>query len=144
MQNSTLRMSAPGSATVVAASGSSRFVSATDSNHSSTDVPYTPYTPENPLPAELQHLRQEGETVCAYCGVSYLIHTEMKALEERLRLTEAELATGRTAEERAKAAQRECAQLGDALTDAQRALEAALLEYGLALFIEYFTRVLIN
>lgn len=31
------------------------------------------------------------DTVCQYCGVSYLIHTEIKALEDRLKATEKEL-----------------------------------------------------
>ena len=48
------------------------------------------YTPENPLPEEIQKLDRE-ETVCKFCGVSYLIHNEMKKLEQKLADTLAQL-----------------------------------------------------
>ncbi|KAK7471368.1 hypothetical protein BaRGS_00035974 [Batillaria attramentaria] len=48
------------------------------------------YTPQHPLPEEIRKMTRD-DTVCQYCGVSYLIHTEIKALEERLKATEKEL-----------------------------------------------------
>ena len=50
------------------------------------------YTPEHPLPEEIQSM-QRDDTVCQFCGVSYLIHNEIKALEEKLAKVEAELDT---------------------------------------------------
>ena len=41
------------------------------------------YDPQHPLPQELQKMERD-ETVCQFCGVSYLIHNEIKALEEAL------------------------------------------------------------
>ena len=43
--------------------------------------------PHHPLPDEIQKMKRD-ETVCKFCGVSYLIHNEVKALQEKL--TEAE------------------------------------------------------
>ncbi|XP_046336241.2 centrosome-associated protein CEP250-like [Haliotis rufescens] len=48
------------------------------------------YTPQHPLPGPIQEMPR-GETVCQYCGVSYLIHNEIKALEEKLAAAEEEL-----------------------------------------------------
>ena len=39
--------------------------------------------PQHPLPDEIKSM-QPDETVCKFCGVSYLIHNEVKALQERL------------------------------------------------------------
>lgn len=41
------------------------------------------YVPEHPLPEEIREMEKDA-TVCQFCGVSYLIHSEMKALEERV------------------------------------------------------------
>ena len=49
------------------------------------------YTPKHPLPAEIQAMPSD-ETVCQFCGVSYLIHREIKALEDKLAEAEKELA----------------------------------------------------
>jgi len=39
--------------------------------------------PQHPLPAEIQNMSSD-DTVCKYCGVSYLIHNEIKKLEEKV------------------------------------------------------------
>ena len=48
------------------------------------------YIPEHPLPEEVQKMERD-ETVCKYCGISYLIHNEIKALEDELKRTQEEL-----------------------------------------------------
>jgi hypothetical protein len=48
------------------------------------------HIPEHPLPAEIQKM-QKDDTVCKFCGVSYLIHHEMKLLEDRVKAAEEEL-----------------------------------------------------
>lgn len=48
------------------------------------------YTPQHPLPEEIKKLARD-DTVCKYCGVSYLIHNEIKKLEDKLREAEKEL-----------------------------------------------------
>ncbi|CAF1140819.1 unnamed protein product [Didymodactylos carnosus] len=49
------------------------------------------YTPRFPLPDEIQNMNR-NETVCQFCGVSYLIHNEIKALEAKCQKLETELA----------------------------------------------------
>lgn len=39
--------------------------------------------PEHPLPKEIQEMKRD-ETVCQFCGVSYLIHNEIKKLEDEI------------------------------------------------------------
>jgi len=46
--------------------------------------------PVHPLPEELLKMPR-NETVCQYCGISYLIHNEIKLLEDRLQVAELEL-----------------------------------------------------
>ncbi|XP_060599548.1 myosin-2 heavy chain-like isoform X2 [Ruditapes philippinarum] len=48
------------------------------------------FTPQHPLPEAIQKMDRD-ETVCRYCGVSYLIHSEIKALEKKLKALEKEL-----------------------------------------------------
>ncbi|XP_065842694.1 paramyosin-like [Oscarella lobularis] len=48
------------------------------------------HVPQHGLPDAIRSMRKE-ETVCSYCGVSYLIHNEMKALEEKAARLESEL-----------------------------------------------------
>ena len=43
------------------------------------------FTPQHPLPDEIRKMTRD-DTVCQYCGVSYLIHSEIKALEEKLKV----------------------------------------------------------
>ncbi|CAF3838161.1 unnamed protein product [Adineta steineri] len=49
------------------------------------------YTPQFPLPADISTMSRE-DTVCQFCGVSYLIHNEIKALEAKCQKLEADLA----------------------------------------------------
>jgi len=44
----------------------------------------------HPLPDEILKMSR-NETVCQYCGISYLIHNEIKLLEDRLKVAELEL-----------------------------------------------------
>ncbi|XP_077998380.1 uncharacterized protein LOC144451420 [Glandiceps talaboti] len=46
---------------------------------------------EHPLPKEIQKM-QRDETVCQFCGVSYLIHREIKELEDKIVKLEKDLA----------------------------------------------------
>ncbi|XP_067851450.1 uncharacterized protein lekr1 [Heptranchias perlo] len=48
------------------------------------------HIPVHPLPEEIQQMPQD-ETVCKYCGVSYLIHREFKLMEEKVKAMEAEM-----------------------------------------------------
>jgi hypothetical protein len=48
------------------------------------------YTPQFPLPVDITSMSRE-DTVCQFCGVSYLIHNEIKALEEKCQKLEADL-----------------------------------------------------
>lgn len=57
------------------------------------------YSPQHPLPEEIQNLPRD-DTVCHYCGVSYLIHREIKMLEEKLQRMEEELEKCRDCEQR--------------------------------------------
>ena len=50
----------------------------------STDVSESiSYKPQHPLPEEIQKMKRD-DTICQYCGVSYLIHNEIKKLEEKI------------------------------------------------------------
>lgn len=44
------------------------------------------HTPIYPLPNEILKMPRD-ETVCQFCGVSYLIHNEIKKLEERIKVS---------------------------------------------------------
>nr|XP_026689881.1 putative protein tag-278 [Ciona intestinalis] len=57
------------------------------------------HTPQHPLPDDLKNLPND-ETVCQFCGVSYLIHHEIKKLEEMVAHLEQELKFHQGSEER--------------------------------------------
>jgi len=48
------------------------------------------HVPVHPLPEEIQSMPRD-DTVCQFCGVSYLIHREIKVLEDKLAQAEQEL-----------------------------------------------------
>ena len=48
------------------------------------------YTPQYPLPSDITNMSRQ-DTVCQFCGVSYLIHNEIKALEAKCQKLEADL-----------------------------------------------------
>ena len=48
------------------------------------------YTPQFPLPVDIASMSRQ-DTVCQFCGVSYLIHNEIKALESKCQKLEADL-----------------------------------------------------
>ena len=50
------------------------------------------YTPENPLPDDVANMSRQ-DTVCKFCGVSYLVHNEIKALESKCKKLENQLAS---------------------------------------------------
>jgi len=49
------------------------------------------YTPQFPLPTDIATMSRQ-DTVCQFCGVSYLIHNEIKALEAKCQKLESDLA----------------------------------------------------
>ena len=51
---------------------------------------YEKYLPEKELPEEIKNLPHE-ETKCKFCGVSYLVHHEVKRLESQLHRVQSEL-----------------------------------------------------
>lgn len=81
------------------------------------------YTPKNPLPKSIQKMNRD-ETVCKYCGVSYLIHNEIKALEEKLKKTEEELEKLRGCDEREEQLKERVEKLEEEKSDLKRNLEA--------------------
>ena len=48
-----------------------------------TQPQFVKFTPQKELPEEIKILPR-NETVCKFCGVSYLVHHEIKALEDRV------------------------------------------------------------
>ena len=50
------------------------------------------HTPEVPLPDDITNMSRQ-DIVCQFCGVSYLIHNEIKALEAKCQKLETELAS---------------------------------------------------
>ena len=94
------------------------------------------HVPKHPLPEELQKMPRD-DTICKYCGVSYLIHHEIKALEERVKQLLAELSTCRGAEEVAQRALREKTEAERRAADFIRDLDASNMEYLIIILINY-------
>ncbi|VDI20378.1 Hypothetical predicted protein [Mytilus galloprovincialis] len=76
------------------------------------------YNPQYPLPEEINKMERD-ETVCKYCGVSYLIHNEIKKLEEKLKATEKELEHLRGCEVREIQLKEQVTQLKSEIADLQ-------------------------
>ncbi|XP_054980755.1 protein LEKR1 [Sorex araneus] len=81
------------------------------------------HLPRHALPEEIQQMAPE-EKVCKYCGVSYLILHEFKALEEQLRALKEELARCRGSSEREHCLQEQLCALSRDLEQARAASEA--------------------
>ena len=72
-----------------------------DANQESVAEVFEHHVPEHPLPEEIKKMARD-DTVCKFCGVSYLIHNEIKAMEEKLKATLAEMEHFRGSVEREK------------------------------------------
>ena len=48
------------------------------------------YNLQHPLPNEIQQMKHE-DTICKYCGISYLIHNEIKRIQKLLEDSEKEV-----------------------------------------------------
>ena len=71
---------------------------------------------EHPLPEEIRKMNRD-ETVCKFCGVSYLIHNEIKALEDKLRACQNELKKYQGCEEREEKLQLQISKLEALMED---------------------------
>ncbi|XP_050414692.2 early endosome antigen 1 [Patella vulgata] len=80
------------------------------------------FTPQHPLPEEIKKMSRD-ETVCHFCGVSYLIHNEIKKLEERLKATEKELEHYKGSMEREKELKIELEELKSAKSELEQTLK---------------------
>ncbi|XP_013383087.1 leucine-, glutamate- and lysine-rich protein 1-like [Lingula anatina] len=81
------------------------------------------HTPEHPLPEEIQKM-ERGETVCKFCGVSYLIHREIKALEDKLTATQKELERYKGCEEKERLMRQELKVVQDKFEEQKQTIEA--------------------
>ncbi|CAL1530474.1 unnamed protein product [Lymnaea stagnalis] len=84
---------------------------------------FSHYTPQHPLPEEIKKLTRD-KTVCKYCGVSYLIHNEIKALEEKLKVAEKELFNLRGLEKREALLNQEIVMMKQQLEEAHMTVDA--------------------
>ncbi|KAG8445261.1 hypothetical protein GDO86_010151 [Hymenochirus boettgeri] len=92
------------------------------------------HTPMHPLPEEIQKMPRE-ETICKFCGVSYLILHEFKLLEEKIKAMEKELQFYQGSADREKQLQEDLRRLSQELeqnkTDSEsrtKRLSATLLQ----------------
>ncbi|KAI8489857.1 Leucine-, glutamate- and lysine-rich protein 1 [Branchiostoma belcheri] len=81
------------------------------------------HVPEHPLPDELQ-LMERDDTICKFCGVSYLIHHEIKRLEDQVKYLEEELEQHTDCEERDERHRNEYSKLQEIAEDMQHRLGA--------------------
>ena len=54
-----------------------------DNSQQNGGISFEKYYPQHPLPREIKDLPVK-ETVCEFCGISYLVHSEIKRLEEEI------------------------------------------------------------
>ncbi|XP_064611637.1 hyaluronan mediated motility receptor-like [Liolophura sinensis] len=87
------------------------------------EMEFEHYTPNHPLPEEIRQMKRD-DTVCRYCGVSYLIHNEIKALEKKLKEVENELEHYRGSVERERGLKQRVEDLEKQETDLRQALTA--------------------
>ena len=80
------------------------------------------------LPEEVRSMSRD-ETVCKFCGVSYLVFSEIKELEKRLTATERELANAKSSHAKIDALKRRVAELDEESQKGSEALIAARLSY---------------
>ena len=90
------------------------------------------YVPEHPLPQEIQEMKKD-DTVCQFCGVSYLIHNEMKALEERVKEAERQMEYYKGSVEREEKLKIKVASMEEESDKLSRALQASEERYYLYL-----------
>ncbi|XP_039248468.2 uncharacterized protein LOC120326273 [Styela clava] len=76
------------------------------------------HTPQHPLPQEIQEMKTD-ETVCQFCGVSYLIHHEIKKLEEKVEKLEKELVQYKASRENEKKLRVELKKVNDSFHSLQ-------------------------
>ncbi|XP_071479965.1 uncharacterized protein [Diadema antillarum] len=74
---------------------------------------------EHPLPEEIQQMTRD-DTICKFCGVSYLIHHEVKRLEKELEKVNAQLEKYKACGEREKVLKVEQERLKEALSEKER------------------------
>ena len=86
------------------------------------------FIPEHPLPQEIQEMKRD-DTVCQFCGVSYLIHNEMKALEERVKEAERQMEYYRGSVEREEKLKIKVASMEEESDKLSRALQASEERY---------------
>ena len=72
-----------------------------DQTASASEMTDLSYIPQHPLPPEIGAMPRD-DTVCKFCGVSYLIHNEIKKLEEELKAAMKKIETLEGARERLK------------------------------------------
>lgn len=87
-------------------------------NQVNDDEKFERYDPKYPLPEAINKMDRD-ETVCKYCGVSYLIHNEIKKLEDKLKATEEELEHLKGCEVRENQLKKQVLQLKTEITDLQ-------------------------
>lgn len=77
---------------------------------------------QHPLPEEIKKMGRD-ETVCKFCGISYLIHNEIKALEDKLKAAEEELVFYRGMEGRESLLKQKICELENELQKAKEDLK---------------------